>query len=138
MKTVRCADVKELDGIAKAILDQFPEQRVFAFNGKMGAGKTTLIKSVCKYLGVSDMVNSPTFSIINVYICEDHEFVYHFDLFRLKSSDELMDIGYEDYFYSGHYCLIEWPDKFEELLPGNYVYVKIEVDTTNYDRLISY
>jgi len=138
MKTVRCTDVAALGGLARTILDHFPDQRVFAFKGRMGAGKTTLIKSICQQLGVSDIVNSPTFAIINVYSTQDHEMVYHFDLYRLKNSEELMDIGYEDYYYSGNYCLIEWPDKFEELLPENYVYIKIEVDESNLDRLISY
>jgi tRNA threonylcarbamoyladenosine biosynthesis protein TsaE len=136
MKTLRCTGLHDLDDISKEILALFPEERIFAFYGQMGAGKTTLIKNLCSHLGVTDMVNSPTFAIVNEYHTRSGEPVYHMDFYRLKSSGELMDIGGEEYFYSGSYCLIEWPDKFEELLPDNFVYIQIIVDDTNQGRTL--
>jgi tRNA threonylcarbamoyladenosine biosynthesis protein TsaE len=103
------------------------DNTVFAFYGKMGAGKTTFIKAVCEELGVTDVINSPTFAIVNEYRSElAGELIYHFDFYRIKKLDEVYDMGYEDYFYSGAVCFIEWPDLIEELLPGNAVRVDIE------------
>lgn len=100
---------------------------VFAFYGKMGAGKTTLIKALCDVLGVSDMVNSPTFSLVNEYRSDTTgELIYHFDFYRIKKIEEVYDMGYEDYFYSGALCFIEWPTLIEDLLPGDAVSVNIE------------
>lgn len=100
---------------------------VFAFYGKMGAGKTTFIKSLCKELGVNDTVNSPTFSIVNEYRSDETgELIYHFDFYRVEKIEEVFDMGYEDYFYSGALCLIEWPELIEELLPGDAVRVDIK------------
>ena len=94
------------------------DDTVFAFYGKMGAGKTTFIKALCKELGVEDEVNSPTFAIINEYrSATTAELIYHFDFYRIKKLDEVYDLGYEDYFYSGALCFIEWPELIEELLP---------------------
>ena len=108
------------------LLDTFPEERFFAFFGKMGVGKTTLIKEICQQLGVTDTVCSPTFAIVNSYSTDQGHPVYHFDFYRLKNLDEAYDIGYEEYFYSGDYCLTEWTEKIEELLPDHYVRVEIE------------
>lgn len=108
------------------MLDAFSEERFFAFFGKMGVGKTTLIKELCAVLGVKDNVCSPTFAIVNEYSDRDDEPVYHFDFYRLKSVAEAYDIGYEEYFYSGCYCFTEWTEKVEELLPEHYVRVEIE------------
>ncbi len=102
------------------------ERRVFAFDGKMGAGKTTFVKALCEHLGVQDVVNSPTFAIVNEYEDGNGEPIYHFDFYRLKRLSEAYDMGCEEYFYSGHLCLIEWPDMVEELLPEDTVWVKIE------------
>ena len=103
------------------------QNTVFAFYGKMGAGKTTFIKAVCEELGVSDVVNSPTFSIVNEYRSDDTgELIYHFDFYRIQKIDEVYDMGYEDYFYSGALCFIEWPELIEDLLPGDVVKVTIE------------
>jgi tRNA threonylcarbamoyladenosine biosynthesis protein TsaE len=103
------------------------DNTVFAFYGKMGAGKTTFIKAVCEELGVTDVINSPTFAIVNEYRSElAGELIYHFDFYRIKKLDEVYDMGYEDYFYSGAVCFIEWPELIEELLPGNAVRVDIE------------
>lgn len=103
------------------------EATVFAFYGKMGAGKTTFIKAVCEELGVEDVITSPTFAIVNEYRSETSgELVYHFDFYRIKKLEEVYDMGYEDYFYSGAVCFIEWPELIEELLPGDAVKVSIE------------
>ena len=128
--------IKALDGIARELLDKFPEQRVFAFYGKMGAGKTTFIQAICRELGSSDNVISPTFALINEYKTEWMRSIFHFDFYRIEDMEEAFDLGYEDYFYSGEYCLIEWPEKIEPLLPENYVEVKIEA-LENGDRRIS-
>lgn len=110
------------------ILSVYPEKRVYALRGKMGAGKTTFTKALCETLGTEDVVNSPTFAIVNVYeVGEDREEVYHFDCYRLKSIEEAMDFGAEEYLYSGRYCFIEWPEMIEALLPEDTVNVIIEV-----------
>ena len=108
------------------MLGEFPDERFFAFFGKMGVVKTTLIKEICAALGVEDNVCSPTFAIVNEYSDRKGEPVYHFDFYRLKSVAEAYDIGYEEYFYSGCYCFTEWTEKIEELLPESYVRVEIE------------
>ena len=111
------------------ILKECEPHRVFAFEGQMGAGKTTFIKSLCEAMGTEDIVNSPTFAIVNVYDVE-HPYkgeVYHFDCYRLKDLREAMDFGAEEYLYSGNYCFIEWPEIIEALLPEDTVRVKIEV-----------
>lgn len=122
--------IHSLDDIrtaAKAFIEQMDQNTVFAFYGKMGAGKTTFIKAVCEELGVSDVVNSPTFSIVNEYRSDDTgELIYHFDFYRIQKIDEVYDMGYEDYFYSGTLCFIEWPELIEDLLPGDVVKVTIE------------
>lgn len=118
-------NIAQLPEVAQALLEGFPEERFFAFFGKMGVGKTTLIKELCACLGVQDNVCSPTFAIINVYSAEDGSPVYHFDFYRLKKAEEAYDIGYEEYFYSGEYCFTEWTEKVEELLPDHYVRVEI-------------
>lgn len=115
----------QLPAVAQQLLDHFPDERFFAFFGKMGVGKTTLIKELCTRLGVEDNVCSPTFAIINVYSSALGSPVYHFDFYRLKSAAEAYDIGYEEYFYSGEYCFTEWTEKVEELLPEHYVRVEI-------------
>ena len=112
--------------VAQELLETFSEERFFAFFGKMGAGKTTLIKEICAALGVEDNVCSPTFAIVNEYSTSEGEPVYHFDFYRLKSLAEAYDIGYEEYFYSGYYCFTEWTEKIGELLPERYVRVDIE------------
>lgn len=110
---------------AKALLDHFPEERVFAFYGVMGAGKTTLIKAICRELGTADNITSPTFALINEYTTGNQSVIYHFDFYRIKKLEEAFDLGYEDYIYSGNYCFIEWPEMIESLLPDGIVEVKI-------------
>ena len=116
----------QLHEVARNLLATFKDDRFFAFFGKMGVGKTTLIKEICDVLGVEDVVCSPTFAIVNEYSTKSGESVYHFDFYRLKSVTEAYDIGYEEYFYSGCYCFTEWTEKVEELLPERYVRVEIE------------
>lgn len=128
MFTEKADQLKKLPEIAKKLMAQFPEERVFAFYGKMGAGKTTFIQSVCKTLGSDDTVTSPTFALINEYNSPKAGSIFHFDFYRIKNLEEVFDLGYEDYLYSGSYCLIEWPELIESLLPENMVRVSIEVD----------
>lgn len=116
--------VFQLPSTAQKLLETFSNERFFAFYGKMGVGKTTLIKEICKLLGVDDNVCSPTFAIVNEYDAHG-EPVYHFDFYRMKSLSDAYDIGYEEYFYSGHYCFTEWTEKIEPLLPERYVRVEI-------------
>ena len=111
---------------ARLLLNHFPEARVFAFYGAMGAGKTTLIKAVCHELGSADYVTSPTFALINEYSTTEGSIIYHFDFYRIKKIEEAFDLGYEDYIYSGNYCFIEWPEMIEQLLPEGIVEVRIK------------
>ena len=123
--------------ISKSILDATDSIKVFAFNGKMGAGKTTLIKSFCEALNVIDDVNSPTFSIVNEYFTDKEESIFHFDFYRIKKVEEVFDIGYEEYIYSDNYCFLEWPELIKDLLPLEYVQIDID-ESDNGDRIISY
>lgn len=123
--TIEIHNVDQLPAVARELLAAYPDERFFAFFGKMGVGKTTLIKELCAYLGVKDNVCSPTFAIINTYTAADGDPVYHFDFYRLKNLDEAYDIGYEEYFYSGHYCFTEWTEKIEDLLPDHYLRIEI-------------
>ena len=120
--------IKNIDFAAAKLLKEFEGQRVFAFFGEMGAGKTTFIQSLCRKLDVIEVVNSPTFTIVNEYHTENSNSIYHFDFFRIKKIEEVYDFGYEDYFYSGNYCFIEWPELITGILPDNAVLVKINVD----------
>jgi len=119
-------NLDELDATAASILSFAPNNRVFVFYGEMGAGKTTLIKSMCKALGVTDNISSPTFAIVNEYNAGNNT-IYHFDFYRLKTETEAMDMGFEEYLYSKNYCFIEWPEKIPELLPDSYISIKIQV-----------
>ena len=128
-----------LDGIVaigRKILSYSDNQKIFLFYGDMGAGKTTLIKSLCENLGVKEPATSPTFSIVNEYQGESSK-IYHFDFYRLKNQSEALDLGYEEYFYSGNYCFIEWPEKIPDLLPDHYVRVEVQVVSDN-ERLLTF
>jgi tRNA threonylcarbamoyladenosine biosynthesis protein TsaE len=116
--------LNELNSAAKALLSFSGEEKIFIFEGEMGAGKTTFIKALCEELGVTANVSSPTFSIVNEYEAGDQT-IYHFDFYRIKNLQEAYDIGYEEYFYSGNICLIEWPERVAELLPESYINVEI-------------
>ena len=119
--------LEEISAVAEEFIRlAMQEDTVFAFNGQMGAGKTTFIKALCEALGVSEPVTSPTFAIVNEYRSDETgELIYHFDFYRIKKLEEAYDMGCEDYFYSGAVCLIEWPELVEDLLPGNTVWVDI-------------
>jgi tRNA threonylcarbamoyladenosine biosynthesis protein TsaE len=119
-------------------LKTHPTARIFAIFGKMGAGKTTFIKALCAFLGVTETVNSPTFALVNQYITPMGENIFHFDFYRIKKIEEVLDIGYEDYFYSGSFCFIEWPEKIEELLPPDAVKVVITENEENGNRIFNY
>jgi tRNA threonylcarbamoyladenosine biosynthesis protein TsaE len=130
--------IPSLDKIADAareFVEQIGDKRVFAFYGGMGAGKTTFIKAVCEQLGVKDAVTSPTFAIVNEY-ASDFGPVYHFDFYRIKNLGEVMDLGFDDYAYSGNFCLMEWPELIEDLLPDNTVNVHI-AETSNGMRTVT-
>jgi tRNA threonylcarbamoyladenosine biosynthesis protein TsaE len=129
-------NIAELPNVAQALIEYAQEESFFIFEGDMGAGKTTFIKAFCEALGVTEIVSSPTFSIVNEYIGKDCT-IYHFDFYRLKSLREAYDIGYEEYFYSGAICLIEWPSKVEELLPEKYIKVEITANE-NQERLFAF
>ena len=116
MKSIESYSLINLDEVAMTIIEHCKDQSLWAFYGEMGAGKTTLIKAICKQLDVRDEISSPTFSLVNEYQTSDKKKVYHFDFYRIKQIEEVYDIGYEDYFYSGAVCLMEWPEKIEELL----------------------
>jgi tRNA threonylcarbamoyladenosine biosynthesis protein TsaE len=125
----------DLDAAASEILSFSSNNHVFLLYGDMGAGKTTLIKSLCKALGSEDNIASPTFSIVNEYNAPNHN-IYHFDFYRLKTQTEALDMGFEEYLYSGNYCFIEWPEKIPDLLPLHYISIKITVADNN-ERQIS-
>ncbi|MBK0380197.1 tRNA (adenosine(37)-N6)-threonylcarbamoyltransferase complex ATPase subunit type 1 TsaE [Mucilaginibacter segetis] len=118
--------IADLPAIATAIINFSRDNKIFLFYGDMGSGKTTLIKALCEKLGIPEGVTSPTFSIVNEYSGNMGP-VFHFDFYRLKNQTEALDMGYEEYFYSGNYCFIEWPEKIPDLLPEHYNTVKIRV-----------
>jgi tRNA threonylcarbamoyladenosine biosynthesis protein TsaE len=121
-------DLGNIDDTAGKLLEFFPPARIFAFYGEMGAGKTTFIRAVCRFLGVEQNITSPTFTIVNEYQDRDgREIYFHFDFYRVESIGEALDLGYEDYFYSGNTCFIEWPEKIAELLPDETVRLAIDV-----------
>lgn len=124
---LKARNIDELQNVAETILSRQKNHRVFAVRGKMGAGKTTLIKAFCDVLGVEETVSSPTFAIVNEYTDADGKSVFHFDFYRIKKIEEVFDIGYEEYFYSGNYCFVEWPELIEGLLPEGYVTIDISV-----------
>lgn len=128
--TIHIPTLNDLRNAAREFVLAMGDHTVFAFYGKMGAGKTTFIKALCEELGIEDTVNSPTFSLVNEYRSDTTgELVYHFDFYRIQKIEEVYDMGYEDYFYSGAVCLIEWPELIEDLLPGDAVRVTIEEGT---------
>ena len=128
MQRIKIENIKNIDFAAAELLKKFESQRIFAFFGEMGAGKTTFIQALCRKLDVIEVVNSPTFAIVNEYHAKNKDIIYHFDFFRIKKIREIFDFGYEDYFYSGNYCFIEWPELIINILPDNAVLVKIIID----------
>lgn len=127
MQTLYIPSLKDYPQAAKSFIKAVGEIPVIAFSGELGAGKTTFIKSLCKELGVHSDMNSPTFSLVNEYQTQEGSFIYHFDLYRIEDQEELYDMGYEEYFYSGNRCFIEWPEKASELIPEDALLVEIKV-----------
>ncbi len=123
---IRINSLDTIHEAAKDFIKGMGDGKVFAFYGKMGAGKTTFIKALCEVLGVKDVITSPTFAIINEYTDGNDNPIYHFDFYRIKKLEEVYDMGYEDYFYSGNLCLLEWPELVEDVLPENVIKVTIE------------
>lgn len=139
MVTQEVFKVKEpqsLDKVASVLLSAYPLGRIFAFFGPMGVGKTTFIKAICRQLGSTENVSSPTFSIINQYLTPSGENIFHFDFYRIKELAEVYNLGYEDYFFSGGYCLIEWPEKIEGLLPDDSH--KVYMEEVDEERIIRF
>ena len=136
--SINCNTPDDLFDVAKHLIGNFTDYRVFAFYGDMGAGKTTFIKAICEHLGATDVVTSPTFSIVNVYDSLNNGPIYHFDFYRIKTPEEIFDIGYEDYLFSGNYCFLEWPEKIENLLPRNVIKVTINVNEQSNSRIIKF
>ena len=123
---IKIENLEHIREAARQFIAQMGDRKVFAFYGSMGAGKTTFVKAVCEELGVEDVITSPTFAIINEYHAEAQDLtIYHFDFYRIKKLEEVYDMGYEDYFYSGALCFIEWPELIEDLLPEEAVKVSI-------------
>jgi tRNA threonylcarbamoyladenosine biosynthesis protein TsaE len=118
----------EIDNVAQKILSENPK-KVILFNGNMGVGKTTLIKALTKKLGVNDSTSSPTFSLVNEYQSNDNQYIYHFDVYRLKNEIEALDMGIDEYLYSGHWCFIEWSENIPNLIPEEHSTIKIEMLT---------
>jgi tRNA threonylcarbamoyladenosine biosynthesis protein TsaE len=126
-KEIVCVGLNDLTIVSREIIRFAGQERIWLFEGEMGAGKTTLIKTLCKELGVADHVTSPTYSLINEYLGKDGATIYHFDFYRIKSQSEAIDIGCEEFFYSGNICLIEWPSRISDLLPDKYLKISIGV-----------
>ena len=124
---IKIESLNDIQQAARQFVEAMGENTVFALYGKMGAGKTTFVKALCEELGVTDVITSPTFAIVNEYRSDESgELIYHFDFYRIKKLSEVYDMGYEDYFFSGALCFIEWPELVAELLPGDVVKVSIE------------
>ena len=124
--TILIPTLERIHESARSFIEQMGDHTIFAFYGKMGTGKTTFIKALCEELGVEDGITSPSFAIVNEYHSPTVGPIFHFDFYRIKKLEEVYDMGYEDYFYSGHLCLIEWPELIEDLLPDDAVRIHIE------------
>ena len=127
-KTLFADNLEQLNSIARKILDYTSDHIKFAFYGEMGVGKTTLIKALCLHLGVTDIVSSPTFSIVNEYQAKENTKIYHFDFYRIEDENEAYDMGYEEYFFGNVYCFIEWPEKIPNLIEEDMVKIKMSIE----------
>ena len=127
MKRIEIELLAELSSVAQQIIESLDGRNVVLFYGGMGAGKTTLISRIVAALGADDQVTSPTFAIVNQYVADGDNHIYHFDFYRIERVEEAFDFGYEEYFYSGALCLVEWPEKIEPLLPDDAMIVRIEI-----------
>ena len=136
MTVFKSTDLKQTEELGRKIADSLHGTGVIAYFGGLGMGKTTLTRAIAEALGTEDNVSSPTFAIVNEYVTEEGESVYHFDFYRIKKLEEAYDIGYENYFDSGNLCLIEWPEMIEPLLPEKYIRVDIQHGETDDERVI--
>lgn len=135
---IRINSLADINESAKQFIANMGNGKVFAFYGKMGAGKTTFIKAICEEMGVEDVITSPTFAIVNEYTSQKTgDTIYHFDFYRIKKLEEVYDMGYEDYFYGGSICFLEWPELIEDLLPEDAVKVSIE-ETKDGGRIVKF
>lgn len=135
---IRINSLADINEAAKTFVENMGNGKVFAFYGKMGAGKTTFVKAVCECLGVEDVITSPTFAIVNEYTsATTGDAIYHFDFYRIKKLEEVYDMGYEDYFYGGSLCFLEWPELIEDLLPEDATKVTIE-ETEDGSRVVKF
>ena len=134
---VKIESLEKIDAAAAEFLKKIGDSRIIAFYGRMGAGKTTFVTAICRALGVEDVVNSPTFTIVNEYCTAEGDPLYHFDFYRINRLQEAVDIGFDEYLYSGCLCLIEWPEMVEELLPQETLKVTIDVPEEN-SRVLSF
>lgn len=135
---IKINSLADINAAAKTFVENMGDGKVFAFYGKMGAGKTTFVKAVCECLGVDDVITSPTFAIVNEYTsATTGDAIYHFDFYRIKKLEEVYDMGYEDYFYSGSLCFLEWPELIEDLLPEDARKVTIE-ETADGSRVVKF
>jgi len=137
MDSLTLKSLSDLNVVADKFLRAIRDKKVFAFFGPMGVGKTTFIKALCNELGVVEIVTSPTFALVNEYQTGGGDVIYHFDFYRIEKIEEVYDFGYEDYFYSGNYCFIEWPDKVAEILPEDIAYVQL-VENEDGSRTINW
>ena len=133
---LKIKSLETINNTAQEFIQQIGNKKVFAFNGKMGAGKTTFIKAICEVLGVKEIINSPTFSIVNEYEADNGQIIYHFDCYRINNIQEAIDFGAEEYLYSGNLCFIEWAENIAPLLPDSLVNVEI-VEMENNERTIT-
>ena len=137
MPEFKTNSIDNIPAVVSEIINKFPDSRLFAFYGEMGSGKTTMIKEICKYLGVKEEVKSPTFALINEYFSPKNGLIYHFDFYRIKDLKEAFDLGIDEYFYSGSFCFIEWPELIEDFLPEGFVRIFIQDEGEN-KRLVSF
>ena len=135
---IKINSLADINEAAKQFIENMGDGKVFAFYGKMGAGKTTFVKAICEEMGVEDVITSPTFAIVNEYTSQKTgDTIYHFDFYRIKKLEEVYDMGYEDYFYGGSICFLEWPELIEDLLPEDAVKVSIE-ETEDGGRIVKF
>lgn len=128
MKNIHCQDIQDLPEVAKQLVELCKKQQIWVFKGKMGAGKTTLIKAVGEVFGIHELISSPTFSLVNEYQNDLGETFYHFDFYRIEDPAEILEVGIDEYFFSGHYCWIEWAERISEYIPESFMLINIEME----------